>query len=474
MPTIRVPDALRRYTGGAASFPVAGGTLAEALADAFRLHPDLRIRLVDETGRIHRHLVVFRNDEELPRDGAEAATLAPDDGLTFLEAIGGGARTAGGRRMPRRIGAGVIGAGFAGRIHARSVGLAGGRLVGIVGSSPERSEALAGELGAARAFPSAEELIADPEVEVVHVCTPNHRHGELAEAALQAGKHVVCEKPLAVDSPTAERLASRARSSGLVATVPFVYRYYPVVREARARVRAGDLGVVRLVHGTYLQDWLMGMGDYNWRVDPRLGGPSRAFADIGSHWCDLMEFVTGQRITRLCARLTTVLPERLGAPGRIAFSPGGETGPKVEVATEDVALVLFETDGGAVGSVVVSQVSPGRKNRLWFEIDGSQRSVAFDQEQPETIWIGGREESTIVARGASGLGGSGGSFGLLPAGHPGGYLECFDAFVADTYRAIRGEPPEGMPVFADGLRAVRVTESVLDSARTSTWCAVEP
>jgi len=136
--------------------------------------------------------------------------------------------------------------------------------------------------------------------------------------------------------------------------------------------------------------------------------------------------------------------------------------------------VLFETDGGAVGSVVVSQVSPGRKNRLWFEIDGSQRSVAFDQEQPETIWIGGREESTIVARGASGLAGSARSFDLLPAGHPGGYLECFDAFVADTYWAIRGEPPEGMPVFADGLRAVRVTESVLDSARTSTWCAVEP
>src|SRR4030066_1253051 len=143
MPTIRVPDALRRYSGGAASCPVAGGTLAEALADAFRLHPDLRIRLVDGAGRIHRHLVVFRNDEVLPRAGAEAAPPAPDDGLTFLEAIGGGARTGGGRRMPRLIGAGVIGAGFAGRIHARAVGLAGGRPGGIVGSSPERGGALA-------------------------------------------------------------------------------------------------------------------------------------------------------------------------------------------------------------------------------------------------------------------------------------------------------------------------------------------
>jgi predicted dehydrogenase len=187
-----------------------------------------------------------------------------------------------------------------------------------------------------------------------------------------------------------------------------------------------------------------------------------------------MEFVTGQRIARLCASLATVLPERIGMPGRTAFSPGGGEGSKVEVVTEDVALVLFETDGGAVGSLVVSQVSPGRKNRLWFEIDGSKRSVAFDQEQPETIWIGGRDESTILARGASGLGGSAHSFGLLPAGHPGGYLECFEAFVADTYRAIRGEAPEGMPLFADGLRAARVTESVLDSARTSAWCAVEP
>jgi len=259
-----------------------------------------------------------------------------------------------------------------------------------------------------------------------------------------------------------------------VATVPFVYRYYPLVREARARVRAGELGVVRLVHGTYLQDWLMEASDYNWRVEGAQGGPSRAFADIGSHWCDLMEFVTGQRITRLCASLTTVLPERIGAPGRTAFSAAGGEGSKVQVATEDVALVLFETDGGTVGSLVVSQVSPGRKNRLWFEIDGSQHSVVFDQEEPETIWIGGRDQSTILARGASGLGGSARSFDLLPAGHPGGYLECFEAFVADTYRAIRGEAPEGMPLFADGLRAVRITESVLTSARASAWCTVEP
>jgi predicted dehydrogenase len=368
----------------------------------------------------------------------------------------------------------VIGAGFAGRIHARSAQLAGGRLVGIVNSSPERTRAVAGELGDVRAFSSPQELIADPGVEVVHICTPNHLHAELAEAALRAGKHVVCEKPLTVDSASAERVVALAGSSGLVATVPFVYRFYPLVRTARDRVRDGDLGVVRLVHGTYLQDWLMAEGDYNWRVDPLLGGRSRAFADIGSHWCDLMEFVTGQQITRLTARLTTVLEQRIGAAGRASFAPAVDEGPQVGVSTEDVALVLFETDGGAVGSLVVSQVSPGRKNRLWFEIDGSRRSVTFDQETPETLWVGGRDESTVLARGASGAGESARRYDLLPAGHPRGYHDCFDAFVADTYRAIRGESAEGLPLFSDGLRAVRITESVLASAQTAVWCTVEP
>jgi predicted dehydrogenase len=376
--------------------------------------------------------------------------------------------------VTRRIGVGVIGAGFAGRIHARSARLAGGQLVGLVNSSPERSRAVADELGEGRAFPSAQELIAAPDVEVVHICTPNHLHAELAEAVLEAGKHVVCEKPLTLDSASAERLVSLAESSGLIATVPFVYRFYPLVRAARDRVRDGDLGAVHLIHGTYLQDWLMGMGDYNWRVDTVQGGPSRAFADIGSHWCDLMEFVTGQRIARVSARLATVLDERIAAPGRASFSPAVSEGVRVRVATEDAALVLFETDGGAVGSLVVSQVSPGRKNRLWFEIDGSRRSVAFDQEQPETLWIGGRDESTMLARGASGAGESARSFDLLPAGHPRGYHDCFDAFVAGTYRAIRGETVQDLPLFADGLRAVRITEGVLASARASAWCAVEP
>ena len=374
------------------------------------------------------------------------------------------------RRIP---GVGVIGAGFIGRVHARSAKLAGGRLVGVVGSSPGRTREMAAEFGTDPAVSSAEDLISHPEVDVVHICTPNHLHVPLAEAALRAGKHVVCEKPLAVEAAGAARLVSLADEAGLVAAVPFVYRFYPTVHEARARAERGDLGSVRLIHGSYLQDWLMGAGDYNWRVDAALGGASRAFADIGSHWCDLVEFVTGQRITRLVARLSTVLPERHRTPGLPAFSSGGGDGPSVAVDTEDIAAVLFETNGGALGSVMVSQVSPGRKNRLWFEIDGSAGAVAFDQEQPETLWVGGREANALVIRGSQAAADDARRLDRLPAGHPQGYLDCFEAFVSDTYRAIAGDEPEGLPRFADGRRSVVITEAVLASARSGEWREVD-
>ncbi|MCU0281573.1 MAG: Gfo/Idh/MocA family oxidoreductase [Acidimicrobiia bacterium] len=375
------------------------------------------------------------------------------------------------RRIP---GVGVIGAGFIGRVHARSAKLAGGRLVGVVGSSPDRTRELAAEFGTDPAVSSAEDLISHPEVDVVHICTPNYLHVPLAEAALRAGKHVVCEKPLAVEAAGAARLVRLADEAGLVAAVPFVYRFYPTVREARARAERGDLGSVRLIHGSYLQDWLMEAGDYNWRVDAGFGGASRAFADIGSHWCDLVEFVTGQRITRLVARSSTVLGERRRNAGIPAFGAGGDGGASVAVDTEDVAGVLFETDGGAVGTVMVSQVSPGRKNRLWFEVDGSAGAVAFDQEWPETLWVGGREANALVARGSPANSEGSRRFDRLPAGHPQGYLDCFEAFVGDTYRAIAGEEPEGLPRFADGRRSVHITEAVLASARSGEWREVEP
>ena len=370
--------------------------------------------------------------------------------------------------------AAIAGAGFIGRIHARSARLAGAHLAGVAASSPESARAAAAELGADRAFDSAEELVRDPSVDVVHVCTPNHLHLPLAEAALASGKHVICEKPLALDVSGAQRLVDVAADSEVHTAVPFVYRYYPTVREARERVEGGRTGPLRLLHGTYLQDWLLRPDDSNWRVDELLGGASRAFADIGSHWCDLAEFVSGHRIARVSARLLTAVPERVGEAGRHAFGAGGDGGEARRVMTEDAALVQFETDGGAVGSVVVSQISAGRKNRLWIELDGTEEALAFDQEHPEELWSGRREELTILRRDPATLSPAASRFAFLPGGHPQGYADCFDAFVAEFYEGVRsGSTAEGMPTFSDGLRAAHLTDAVLTSSREERWVDVE-
>ncbi len=367
----------------------------------------------------------------------------------------------------------IAGAGFIGAVHARSARLAGARIVGVSASSPARSEEAARALGAERAFATSEELTSSPDVDVVHICTPNHLHLPLAEAALAAGKHVICEKPLATDLAGARRLVDAAATAGTAAAVPFVYRYYPTVREARDRVRSGATGPVRLVHGTYLQDWLTDPEDDNWRVDSTLGGASRAFADIGSHWCDLAEFVTGQRIVRLSARTLTAIPERLHAEHTAAFARGNGGGEKRAVDTEDAAVVQFETDGGAIGSTVISQISPGRKNRLWLEVDGAKQAVTFSQEEPETLWSGTRDATTLVPRDIAGMSADASRLSFLPAGHPQGYADCFDLFVADAHAVARGEAPaDGMPLFADGMRSAQIVEAVLASAREQAWVDV--
>ena len=365
----------------------------------------------------------------------------------------------------------VVGTGFIGRVHARSARLAGARLVGVAGSSPASGQRAAEELGAEQAFASGEELVEADGIDVVHIATPNHLHEPLALKALAAGKHVVCEKPVALDGDGAQRIADAAAASGLVVTVPFVYRFHPIIREARARVSAGELGRIHLLHGHYQQDWLLTADDVNWRVDAARGGASRAFADIGSHWCDLVEFVSGYRIARLLARTATVVPERSTAATTTFSAPttGGERRP---VDTEDAALVLFETAQGALGSMLVSQVSAGRKNRLWFELDGEHAAMAFDQENAETLWLGRRERGEILQRDPAVLAPDAARLVTLPPGHAQGYDGCFDLFVADTYAAIRGGSPEGLPLVGDGLRAARITDAVLESARSQSWIEV--
>jgi predicted dehydrogenase len=307
----------------------------------------------------------------------------------------------------------------------------------------------------------------------VHICTPNDLHAPLAEAALRAGKHVVCEKPLATTAAEAERLLDAGRGTGRVATVPFVYRYSPTVVEARARIAAGEIGALRLVHGGYLQDWLSTADDDNWRVDPARSGASRAFADIGSHWCDLMEFVTGQRIAAVCAQTATVVAERSDRAGAPAFAARTEGAPTKAVVTEDVATTLFRTDGGVLGTMLVSQVSPGRKNHLHIEVAGEQASLRFEQERPETLWVGRREGTEIAWRDPLALKPDAARLATTPAGHAQGYLDCFEAFVADTYAAIAGGDPAGLPRFADGARSARIVDAVVASARAgAAWVEV--
>jgi predicted dehydrogenase len=367
--------------------------------------------------------------------------------------------------------AGVIGLGFIGEVHVRAIRAAGGTLAAVADAPPATITETAERLGARWGAPSAEALIGSPDVDVVHICTPNHLHAPLARMAIEAGKHVVCEKPLATTVSDAQDLVGAARAAGVVAAVPFIYRYYPTVQEARARVGTGAAGPVRLIHGSYLQDWLSTRADQNWRVDPALGGASRTFADIGVHWCDLVEFATGHRITALAARLLTAFAQR-GTDDDGNGSGSGSGSGSGPVGTEDAAALLFETDQGAVGSLVASQVTPGRKNRLWFSLDGATTSLAFDQEAPESLWVGSRAGTSLVMRGSEGMSEAAARLSVLPAGHPQGYQDCFNAFVSDVYAAVAGEAPDGLPRFDDGLRAAALTEAVLASSASRSWVEV--
>lgn len=362
--------------------------------------------------------------------------------------------------MGDRLRSGIVGTGFVGTVHARAVHAAGGVVAAVAGSTEETGRAAVPRLRAERHTARAIDLVTASDVDVVHICTPNHTHADLTERALAAGKHVICEKPLSVDASSSRRLAELAASAGTVTAVPFVYRFYPMVRDARARVRRGDTGPLWLLHGTYLQDWLSASDDTDWRVDPLLGGVSRAFADIGVHWCDLVEFVSGHRIARLSSRMLTAYPRRR------------QDGRPTAVQTEDAATVQFETDRGALGSVVISQVSPGHKNRLWFSLDGAKASLSFDQQAPDSLWVGGRGQNMSVSRGAAAQLPEAEAYSLIPAGHPQGYQDTFTAFVADVYAAIGGRCPDGLPTFADGLRSANLTEAVLRSERTRSWVEI--
>ena len=374
--------------------------------------------------------------------------------------------------MNAQPGVALIGAGMIGTVHMRASRQAGGVLRGVLEATPARSAEVAGRWDC-RPYASLEALLADPAVTVVHICVPNALHFDAALAALRAGKHVICEKPLATTLAEARTLAELAAERGLVATVPFVYRYHPMVREARARVAQGELGPLQLIHGSYLQDWLLDGMASNWRVDPGQGGTSRAFADIGSHWCDLVEWISGERFESLVASLATTIKARPAA-GAETFTraAAGADVAMAAVTTEDVACALLRTRTGTLATLTISQVSAGRKNRLWFELDGANCSLVFDQETPEQLWIGRQDAVEIRVKDPSRGAPEQRRLAKVPAGHGQGYTDCFEAFIADTYATIAGERREGLPTFADGLRSARIVDAVLRSAAQSAWVPI--
>ncbi|MFD5226726.1 Gfo/Idh/MocA family protein [Microbacterium sp. NPDC058342] len=350
-----------------------------------------------------------------------------------------------------------LGGGFMARVHTRAARAAGASLEVLASSSAMSAQQAASALGVERVADDVTELLTDAG-DVVHICTPNATHADLSRQVIAAGRHVICEKPLATTLTDARELVDAARHRGVVAAVPFVYRYHPMVREARARVAAGEIGALVTIDCGYLQDWMLSPEDDDWRAISADGGPSRAFADIGSHLCDLLEFVSGERIVRLTARTRRVYDER-----------GGHA-----VANEDAVAILAELASGAIGTLLISQMAAGRKNALTLELHGTRQSIRFDQERPEELWIGQREGSRQLLRDPQAAHPGVARFSRVPAGHAQGYQDAFNSFVADVYEAIRGGHADGLPTFADGLRAVALTEAVLRAADEQCWVDTTP
>ena len=371
----------------------------------------------------------------------------------------------------------LIGAGFVGRAHIDAIRRLGVPITGVLGSSAERSEETRASLGLPRAYASLQDLAADPEVHVVHVCTPNYLHFEQVSALLRAGKHVMCEKPLAMDTKQSAALIELARTQGRVGGVTYNLRYYPLCQEAHSLIASGAIGEPRLVSGGFLQDWLFYPTDWNWRLETHLGGDLRAVSDIGTHWLDLTTWLTGRRVQEVCADLATVIPVRQRPRGRVETfqATAGATDP-VSIATDDYASVLLHLEGGLRGVMTVSQVSAGHKAMLEFEINGSEGSLAFNSESPNELWIGRRNEANkILLKDPSLMNADSRTYSNYPGGHAEGYPDTFFNLFRDFYGYIQKghfSSPASFPTFQTGHDELVLCEAIAQSARKRQWVRV--
>jgi predicted dehydrogenase len=377
-----------------------------------------------------------------------------------------------------KLKAAVIGLGFVGRAHVEALRRLGIAVCGAMGSSRETSAAACASLGLERVYGSPEELAGDANVDVVHLCTPNYLHFEEASRMLRAGKHVLCEKPLTMDSRESELLISIAKETGKVAGVAYNLRYYPLCQEARVLVAKGAIGQPKLVHGSFLQDWLLFPSDWNWRLDPKLGGELRAVSDIGTHWLDLVTWMVGRKVTELCADLATVVPVRQRPRGRVETFQKGDSknAESVPITTDDYASVLFHLEGELRGVMTVSQVSAGRKTRLWFEIDGTEGSLSWNSEEPNSLWIGRRNQaSEALPKDPALMSEVARRYAGYPGGHAEGYPDSFVQLFRDFYEYLAAgdwEAPRTFPTFETGHEEMLLCEAIAKSAERRAWVSV--
>lgn len=375
------------------------------------------------------------------------------------------------------IGAAVIGTGFIGAVHVEALRRLGVRLTGVLGSSAARGAERAAALGVGRAFHTLDELLADPAVDVVHVTSPNVAHYPQVKAILAAGKHVICEKPLAMTSAQSSEMVELARASGKVAAVCYNIRFYPLNQQARGMVAAGALSQPRLITGQYHQDWLARDTDWNWRLEGDQGGALRSVGDIGTHWLDLVTFILGEKPVAVLAELSTFLPQRQKPAGPVeSFAAARGARQAVTVETDDAAMILLRFASGARAALTTSQVSQGRKNSLRWEIAGSAASAAWDSETPDHLWIGHRDGPNQVLQRDPGLmNATGAAAAHLPGGHVEGFADSFRAFFAQVYRDIAAggrAPGATWASFEDGHFEMRLCDAVLESARRGAWVEV--
>ena len=377
---------------------------------------------------------------------------------------------------------GLVGPGFVGAHHVDAVRRLGFvDVVAVAASSESSARKKAEALRIPKAYGSYEALAADPDVHVVHNTTPNYLHVPVVIAALTHGKHIISDKPLALNSEDARSLLNAAREAGVVHAVTFNYRGNPLVQHAREMVTGGEIGDVHFIHGAYLQDWLLEPTDFSWRLEPEKGGKSSAIGDIGSHWCDLVQHVTGQSITAVLADLRTVVATRYKpAASREAFARAGERGERYEVQSEDLGTVLVRFDGGARGVFSVGQVCAGHKNDLWFEVNGSRASVRWFQERQNELWIGRRETANgMLPKDPSLLHKEARRYVHLPGGHMEAWADAFCNVMRDVYGAIAGDKdarsakPPAFASFEDGYRSACAVDAILEShAAGGVWTTV--